>query len=142
MAEETVAQLDTVKNGFLQFFTVDIPNWWNTYIAPLFTAEFWGEKWGVVTEWWNTNVAIYFTAEFWTGLWNSITETLTTTWETIASFFTTDIPAWWNENMAQYFTSEFWSEQFYALGAAVGQLVLNIVPGREHEGYRKSYSGA
>jgi hypothetical protein len=56
---------ETVKQGFLSFFTEDIPNWWNTYIAPIFTGEFWQTQWQNIVTWWNSTVAPIFTAEFW-----------------------------------------------------------------------------
>jgi hypothetical protein len=40
-AAPALSAWEQFKLAFANFFTQDIPNWWNTYIAPFFTAEFW-----------------------------------------------------------------------------------------------------
>ncbi len=63
-----------------------IGNWWNTYVAPWFTAEKWQkladdaknavtnkfnewkQKFQPIKDWWNTHIAPWFTREKWQGL--------------------------------------------------------------------------
>ncbi|HEX3018617.1 MAG TPA: hypothetical protein VHP31_12305 [Caproicibacter sp.] len=79
-------------NKFKNFFIVEIPKWWNTNVAPWFTAAKWQglfnqvkmaaqNKWNEIVTWWNNSaivkwwnyyVAPWFTAKKWESMMDGV----------------------------------------------------------------------
>lgn len=72
--------------SILDFFTVELPNWWNNTIVP------------------------WFTLDRWIQLASSIGEAIKTAWNSAVTQWKTDISTWWNEDVAKWFSLETWAE--------------------------------
>ncbi len=121
--------LDNIK-GYWSEKWDGVEVWFETNVAPWFTAEKWSEtydsmktslstKWGEITDWWNNtaivawweeSVAPWFTAEKWTELYENIRLALETKWNEITEWWNSSaLVVWWDENVSPWFTAEKWS---------------------------------
>lgn len=121
--------LDNIK-GYWSEKWDGVEVWFETNVAPWFTAEKWSEtydsmktslstKWGEITDWWNNtaivawweeSVAPWFTAEKWTELYENIRLALETKWNEITEWWNSSaLVVWWEESVAPWFTAEKWS---------------------------------
>lgn len=126
---------DTVL-GYLKKAWANISTWFTTYIAPIFTKEWWDNKlksisdavsefdlsgkiselWGKVKSWFSENISPIFTSEYWTTKLSSLTEwfdsldisvKLSSLWEKVKK--------WYSENIAPIFTVEYWTNKAASL---------------------------
>lgn len=107
--------------------------WFETNVAPWFTAEKWSEtydsmktslstKWGEITDWWNNtaivawweeSVAPWFTIEKWSELYENIRLSLEEKWNEITEWWDNSaIVVWWDEHVAPWFTAEKWNKLY------------------------------
>lgn len=130
-AQAILTEWQQIQAMFAKFFNEDLPGWWNTNLAPMFTGEFWGNMWKNVVDWWDTTIAPIFTEEFWENLASPVTDW----WDkNIAPIFTEGfwqtkwevIEQWYDKNVAPVFTSAFWAQKFYNIGAAIAQFELDL----------------
>lgn len=97
--EDVAASLEKIKESFIGGWKSldewwkenaplrDLPDWWDTYVAPWFTQEKWVELF--------SNIGLAFETK-----WNEITDW----WQNTALY------TWWEENVVPWFTQEKWSE--------------------------------
>lgn len=61
--------------------------------------------------WWNTNVAPWFTAAKWQGLFNEVKVAAANKWQEIKDWWNnTAIVKWWKEDVAPWFTAKKWQD--------------------------------
>lgn len=111
-----------------------VETWYNTNVAPWFTAEKWSglydtiktslkNKWdetvGVwatdITKWWDGNVAPWFTAEKWNSVYERIKTSLKNTWDNTVIQWSTDVSNWWEQNVSPWFTIQKWSDLYKSI---------------------------
>ena len=91
------ALFQSIIDGICNFFTVTIPEAWNSF-TQLFSG---------IPEWWN-------------GIWSQVGQFFQDCWNNIISFFTETIPSWIN-SIGEWFAS-LPQKIGYALGQAVGSV--------------------
>lgn len=121
-----------------------ISQWFAENVAPIFTAEFWQEKWSQIKQgfnygwqnvktlldekfngagtWIETNIFPIFTADFWKQKWENIKLGFKHGWENIKKWFvkvTNDSNKWFEEHIFKYFTKEYWSRLWMSLKTTV-----------------------
>lgn len=129
-----------VIEGFLQgisdtwhtiidFFTQEMPNWWNNNIAPWFELSRWKDLASSITEsiteawdstvgewktsisnWWNANVAPWFTLEKWNGIAQNIKSSIMSAWNSTVGDWASSIKSWWNNDVVPWFSLSKWKD--------------------------------
>lgn len=115
----------------------NIKEWFKEYVAPVFTKEFWSEKWekvkkacleklveitiGIIAKvlevqsWWDTNVAPIFTKQYWKDIFDKVKQGIKEKLDEIKTTFTekwNGVKSWYNTNIAPKFTKEYWKGVF------------------------------
>lgn len=119
-----------------------IKTWFNEKVKPVFTKEYWLEKWNNIKKgakikleeiradingWWNDKIVKWFnekvkpkfTKEYWSNKFNSIKEGISAKLSEIK----TNISNWWNEKIVGWFnskvkvkfTKEYWAGKFNSI---------------------------
>ena len=122
---DITSAVEKAWNVVEDFFTEEVPKWWNDNIAPWFTKEKWQElankakegletKWNEFKEkfkpfqdWWDTKVQPWFTKEKWQELGNKAKQGLETKWNEFKNNFN-PFQDFWNTKVAPWFTKEKW----------------------------------
>ena len=129
-----------VIDGFLQgisdtwhtiidFFTQEMPNWWNNNIAPWFELSRWKELASSITEsitdawnstvaewsssisdWWSSNVAPWFTLEKWNGIAQNIKSSVMGAWNSTVGEWASSVKSWWDNDVAPWFSLSKWKD--------------------------------
>lgn len=135
-----------IKSGF-----ETIKNWFNTKIKPVFTKDYWtekfgkiktsaqekleeiktsfNEKWTAIKGWFSTNVSKYFTKDYWLVKFACWTLAAAVKIQELKDKFSakwTEIKDWYNTNIKKYFTQEYWVTVFATLVLAAA-LKINEV---------------
>lgn len=92
-------------SSIINFFTTEMPKWWNNNIAP------------------------WFTLEKWSGLVSSIGTSIKNVWSSTVGQWITDISAWWNNNVSPWFTLEKWTGILSGILGAFSSVWDNITSG-------------
>lgn len=97
--EDVAASLEKIKESFIGGWK-SLDEWWKEN-APLRDLP----------DWWDTYVAPWFTQEKWVELFSNIGLAFETKWNEIADWWqNTALYTWWEENVVPWFTQEKWSE--------------------------------
>ena len=113
----------------------DLSAWFNEYVAPIFTAEFWAnlwdkvktavseklgeigdsisEKWDAVKQWFADNIAPKLTVEYWKELFNNVKQGIKEKLEdakTAISEKWDGVKQWFADNVAPKFTLKYWKD--------------------------------
>ena len=112
-------------------------SWFKEHVAPVFTKEFWSEKWNKIVEstsekvenikekinekwtgiknWFKEHVAPIFTKKYWSdkfdNIKNSANEKLTETKNAFSEKWN-GIKTWFSTNVGTKFTKKYWSDKF------------------------------
>lgn len=139
----------SVEGGTFERLFTAIKNWWNgikqwftTYVAPVFTKQFWVEKWENVKaatqekidaikqaistkwqgikDWFGQNVAPKFTKQYWLDKTEPIRTAISEKIDAVKTAFSTkwaEIKDWFNKNVAPKFTKQYWLDKLDTLRA-------------------------
>lgn len=115
-----------------------LKNWFNEKVKPVFTKEYWKEKWNQIKEstsektqeikekvsgwwdgiktWFNEKIKPVFTKQYWKDKWNTLkegtSEKLNEVKETIGNWWQDKVVGWFNEKLKPVFTKDYWKEKF------------------------------
>lgn len=101
---KTAAQ--TKWNEIKNFFTQDVPKWWNTNVAP------------------------WFTVTKWQGLFNQVKTAAQTKWNEIVTWWNNSaIVKWWNSYVSPWFTAKKWQDMMDGVKTAFKNIFKDAVNG-------------
>lgn len=133
-----------------------LKDWFNANVKPIFTKEWWSnkfgtikegweaktsdlkvkmqEKWNGIAEWWNGGPGRIFTKEWWSSKFNSIkesAETKLTETKTAISNRWAEVTAWFNTSVGPKLTKQYWLDKFNNIQAGIstklGEARTNIM---------------
>ena len=113
----------------------DLSAWFNEYVAPIFTKEFWAdlldkvktavseklgeigdsisEKWDAVKQWFTDNIAPKLKAEYWKELLNNVKQGIKEKLEDVKTAISEKwdgVKQWFADNVAPKFTLKYWKD--------------------------------
>ena len=127
-------------------------DWFKENVAPMFTKEYWtekweniktaaaekldeigqkvfGEKWDGIKTWFKTNVAPVFTKQYWKTKFNEMKLGIESKIEEIKTGFSTKwngIKSWFSTSVAPKFTKKYWANKFDAMKQGIKQKLDEI----------------
>lgn len=135
-----------IKNAW-----TDLKNWFNTNVKPVFTKEYWIEKWNniknatseklveikekidekmePIRNWFNNSVKPIFTKEYWIALWDNIKNAAGEKIGEIKQKIDEKIAPlrdWFNYKVKPIFTREYWRNLWNNLKTAAGEKLAEI----------------
>lgn len=140
-----------VKQFFVDLWD-GIKSWWNSNVAPKFTAEYWKnkfnvikeaiasklnevkqtatEKWEAIKSWFSTNIAPKFTLDYWKNKFGVMKTAIASKLDEFKQAVIekwNSVKEWFTANIAPKFTLSFWLDKFKNLKAGFTQTIKNAV---------------
>jgi methyl-accepting chemotaxis protein len=128
-----------------------IVNWFKQYVAPIFTKEWWAEKWNniknataeklaelkakidekiePIKQWFNDKVKPIFTKQYWIDLWENIKTAFSdklTEIKTKIDEKMKPIKDWFNNKVKPLFTKDYWKQKWDNIKNAASEKVSEI----------------
>jgi hypothetical protein len=128
-----------------------LKTWFENNVKPVFTKEYWSEKWEniktsakekldaakttitekwtAIKDWYNTNVSKYFTKDYWVNKFACWTLAAAVKIQELKDKFDEKwkaIKEWYNTNIKKYFTKEYWNGVFVVLVTAASLKLTEV----------------